>query len=232
LRGIDPTSRRGMLEAVERAVRIDSTSADAWMLLGNVWADSLEPRRAIAAYRRSIAINPRQANAMGYLSFLYLWNGNTDSAMVWADSGTKVDAGQIFARQALGFAHRTRREWPLAETEYRAVLNIGTGSDRAEGWAGLAEIAWQRGDRHAADTLMARGLAAADTLHPTLHDAVYLAWGLAATGRSDAAFRLLERYEPRFDSHFQQHLEGDPTLDALRADRRFIPLLRRAPGKT
>ena len=227
LRGIDPTSRRGMLDAVQRAIRLDSTQADAWTILGNVWADSLEFRRAIDAYRRAIAINAKQASAMGYLSLLYLWNGNVDSALVWGDSGTKVDPGQIFARQALGFARRARHDWPMAEAEYQAVLNIGTGSDRVEAWAGLAELAWQRGDRPAADTLMTRGLAAADTLHPAVHDAVYLAWGLAAIGRRDAALRLLERYQPRFDSHFQQHLEGDPVLDALRSDRRFIQLLRR-----
>jgi serine/threonine protein kinase len=227
LRGIDPTSRRGMLDAAQRAIRIDSTSPEAWLLLGNVWADSLEPRPAIDAYRRAIAINPKQANAMGYLSLLYLWNGNVDSALVWADSGTRVDPGQIFARQSLGFARRARREWAMAETEYQAVLNIGTGSDRVEGWAGLAELAWQRGDHRAAYTFVAHGFAGADTLHPTLHDAVYLAWGLAAIGQRDAALRLLEHYEPRFDSHFQLHLEGDPALDALRSDRRFIQLLRR-----
>ena len=147
---------------------------------------------------------------MGYLSLLYLWNGKVDSALVWGDSGSSVDPGQIFARQAVGFARRARHEWPMAETEYEAVVRIGTGPDRVEGWAGLAELAWKRGDHRAADTLIARGLAGADTLHPTLHDAVYLAWGLAAIGRRDAALRLLERYEPRFDSHFQQHLEGDP----------------------
>lgn len=216
-----------MLDAVQRAIRIDSTSAEAWVVLGNVWADSLEPRRAIDAYRRAIAINPKQANAMGYLSLLYLWNGKVDSALVWGDSGTKIDPGQIFARQALGKARRARHEWPLAESEYQAVLRIGTGSDRVEGWAGLAELATMRGDHRAADTLIAHGLAGADTLHPTLHDAVNLAWGLAAIGKRDAALRLLERYEPRFDSHFQQHLEGDPVLDALRSDRRFIQLLRR-----
>jgi len=207
-------------------------NADAWTLLGNIWADSLVPLRGVEAYRRAIAINPRQANAMGYLSLLYLWNGNTDSAMVWADSGTKIDPGQIFARQARGFAHRARHEWDLAAPEYQAVVNIGTGSDRTEGWAGLAEIAWQRGDRHAADTLISHGVAAADTLHPTLHDAVYLAWGFAATGRRDTGIRLLQRFDPRGDSHFQQHLAGDPVLDAFRSDPQFLALLRQRPAKS
>ncbi len=135
LRGIDPTSRRGTLAAVQRAIRIDGSNADAWTLLGTVWADSLEPRRAVDAYRHAIALNPRQANAMGYLSLLYSWNKNVDSAFVWADSGTRVDPGQIFVRQALAFARRARHEPALAETEYQAILNIGTGSDRSEGCA-------------------------------------------------------------------------------------------------
>jgi serine/threonine protein kinase len=232
LRGIDPTSRRGMLDAAQHALRIDSTNADAWLLMGNIWADSLEPRRAINAYRRALTINPGHKNAAGYLALLYLWNGNNDSALVWADSGVKIDASQIFVRQVLSHVRRARREWPLAETEYRAVLRLGTGPDQIHGWAGLAEMAWQRGDKRAADTLIARGVALADTLHPSLHDAVNLAWAFSTTGRHDLALRMLERFDPRFDSHFQQHLLGDPTLDALRAEPRFVALLRRPPARS
>jgi serine/threonine protein kinase len=229
LRSVDPDSRRGMLAAMQRALRIDSTNADAWVLMGNIWSDSLEPQRAIQAYRRALAINPRHTNATGYLALLYLWRRDTDSALVWADSGAKIDPSQIFVHQVLGQVRRSRGEWPLAEPEYRAVVRLGTGADQIHGWAGLAEMAWRDGDHRAADTLLAHAVALTDTLHPALHDAVYLAWAYSTTGHRDAGLRLLERFDPRFDAHFQQHLEGDPTIDSLRSSPRFVALLRRPP---
>ncbi|MGE5101780.1 MAG: protein kinase domain-containing protein [Deltaproteobacteria bacterium] len=229
IRDVDPTSRAAMYDALRRALRIDSTVAEAWFLMGNVWGDSLESRRAIDAYRRAISIDPGYKNALAFLAFQYMWMRNNDSALVWADSGKKVDATHITIRQASAEVRRARHDWPEAEEDYQAVIRIGTGSDRITGWAGLAELAYRRGDRHAADTLIARATAAADTIHPSLHDAAYLAWAYAETGQPGRALALLERFEPRFDAHFQVHLQFDPMLDRLRQEPRFRRLLRR-PG--
>jgi cytochrome c-type biogenesis protein CcmH/NrfG len=227
IRDIDPTSRAAMFDALRRALRIDSTVAEAWFLMGNVWADSLESRRAVNAYRRAISIDPGYKNALAFLAFEYMWMRNNDSALVWADSGKKVDASHITIRMVSAQVRRARHEWPEAEEDYRAVIRIGTGSDRITGWAGLAELAYRRGDRHAADTLIARAIAAADTTHPSLHDAAYLAWAYVQTGQPTRALTLLERFDPRFDAHFQLHLQFDPMLDPLRQDPRFRRLLRR-----
>jgi serine/threonine protein kinase len=227
IRDIDPTSRATMFDALRRALRIDSTVAEAWFLMGNVWADSLESRRAVNAYRRAISIDPGYKNALAFLAFEYMWMRNNDSALVWADSGKKVDASHITIRMVSAQVRRARHEWPEAEEDYRAVIRIGTGSDRITGWAGLAELAHRRGDRHAVDTLIARAIAAADTIHPSLHDAAYLAWAYAQTGQPTRALALLERFDPRFDAHFQLHLQFDPMLDPLRQEPRFRRLLRR-----
>jgi serine/threonine protein kinase len=227
MRDIDPTSRAAMYDAVHRALRIDSTVAEAWFLMGSVWQDSLEPRRAVDAYRRAISIDPGYKNALAFLGFEYMWMHNYDSALVWADSGKKVDPSAILVRQALGQVRRVRHEWPEAEEEYLAVVRLGTGEDRIHGWAGLAEIAHRRGNRHAADTLIARATATVDTIHPTLHDAAYLASAYAQTAQPARALTLLERFEPRFDAHFQLHLQFDPMLDPLRQEPRFRRLLRR-----
>jgi hypothetical protein len=60
-----------------------------------------------------------------------------------------------------------------------------------------------------------------------VHDAPYIAWGYAAFGDTSRALRILERYEPRTDSHFQLHLHCDAGLDPLRAIPRFKVLLVR-----
>jgi adenylate cyclase len=228
MRDIEPTSRADMHRALLRAMRIDSTVAEAWFLMGNVWADSLESRRAIDAYRRAISIDPAYKNALAFLTFEYMWMGNNDSAVVWGDSGKKIDASHIVIRQALAQARRARGDWAQAEEEYRAVVQIGTGSDRITGFAGLAELAWRRGDHRAADTIIARATATADTVHPSLHDAAYLAWAYAQTAQHDRALSLLERYDPRYDAHFQLHLHFDPMLDVLRQEPRYRALLRRS----
>ena len=75
--------------------------------------------------------------------------------------------------------------------------------------------------------MIVHALAVADTTHPTVHDAAYLAWAFVATNQPERALRILERYEPRRDMHFQLHLQRDPALDPLRSNPRFRALLAR-----
>jgi tRNA A-37 threonylcarbamoyl transferase component Bud32/tetratricopeptide (TPR) repeat protein len=227
LRVIEPASRRGQLAALARAIAADSNSADAWHYAAGAWEDSLEPARALAAYHRAVSIDPTHRQALGLLALHFIWARQYDSAAIWADSGERIDPTHILIREASGLIRLVRGELRDAEDEFQAVVRLGQGPDAVEGWAGLADIAWRRGDHRAADTLLARARAAADTLHPSVHDAAYLAWAYVATGDKPRAIRLLERFEPRRDGHFQLHLQRDPTLDALRDDPRFTALLSR-----
>jgi tetratricopeptide (TPR) repeat protein/tRNA A-37 threonylcarbamoyl transferase component Bud32 len=225
LRVVDPMNLVPRFEIVRRALKLDSTSVDAWYQLGNLWQDSLELHRAIDAYRRAVTIRPTHANSLAFIAFAYCWLRQPDSALVWADRAVKVDPENVLGRQAVAFAYRGRGEWDATRPAYDAVVVLGNGPEQVFGFAGLAELAWRRHDRRAAESILRQATAHADTLNPTIHDAAYLAWGYAQTGQPERALRLLEHFAPRSDKHFQLHLKREPTLDALRALPRFQALL-------
>jgi hypothetical protein len=113
-----------------------------------------------------------------------------------------------------------------AEDDFLAVVGLGQGPERVWGWTGLATVAARRRDRRAVDSLMARAIADADTLRPSLHEAVYLAWMYAETGQRDRALAVLERFTRPRHLHFQLHLRREYAFDSLRRESRFTALLR------
>ena len=227
LRDIEPSSRLNAILAYQRAIALDSNNADAWHYYAVALDDSLEPARARAAWGRAVLIDPTHRQGLGFLAQHFNWMRQHDSARFWADSGRRVDPTFILARQQLAIAQLYLRDTARAAENFRAALRIGMGPDEVTGWVGLTDIALQQRDRRAADTLFARALAIVDTLHPTLHDAAYIAWGYADFGDTARALRVLERFDPRVDLHFQLHLHCDSGLDPLRALPRFKALIVR-----
>ena len=227
LRDLEPSSRRNAVLAYQKAIALDSSNADAWHYAAVAWDDSLEPARAVASWRQAIRIDPTHRQALGFLGQHYNWMRQYDSAFAWADSGRRVDPTHILSRQQLAFASFYRGDTVTAAENYRATVQIGKGPDEVVGWIGLSEIATRGGNRRSADTLFARALALVDTLHPTIHDAVYIAVGYTASGDTAQAVRFLERYAPRADMHYQLHLHCDVGLDPLRGMPAFRALLVR-----
>jgi len=230
MREIEPASRREAIEAYQRAIRLDSTNADAWHYLGVALDDTLEHPRAVDAWHHALRIDPTHRQALGFLAQHYIWMRQYDKAIAWADSARRIDPTFILARQTKSQALLLRGDTAAAATEFRTHIRLSRGPDEVVGWVGLADIAFHKGDRVAADTLLARAVALIDTLQPALHDAVYVASGYAAVGDTAKAFRILERYTPHEDVHYQLHLQCDPILDALRGSR-FRALLIRPPAR-
>ena len=226
-RDLEPSSRRGALLAYQKAIALDSNNADAWHYAALAWDDSLEPARAVNAWRRAVRIDPTHRLALSFLSQHYNWMHQFDSARVWADSGLRIDPTFLLARQQIALAQLYVRDTIRASENFRASIRIGKGPDEVPGWIGLAEIALLARNRRAADTLFARALALVDTLHPTLHDASGIAWGYVAFGDTARALQILERYDPTADSHFQLHLQCDAGLDPIRGLPRFKAMLIR-----
>jgi tRNA A-37 threonylcarbamoyl transferase component Bud32 len=227
LAGIDPTNLRSRILAHERAIALDSSNADAWFYLGGAWEDSLVPSRALFGSRNALRNDPTHRQALGFMALHFMWARQYDSAVAWGETGKRIDPTHILIRQGLSMAELLRGDTSRAGDDFRAEMRISLGRDEGFGWAGLADIAARQGNRTAADTLIRHALAMIDTLHPTVHEAAYAGWALAAVGDKTRAIRLLERYEPRNATHYQFHLLRDPFLDPLRSMPAFTALLVR-----
>jgi tetratricopeptide (TPR) repeat protein len=227
LREIEPTSRQAQLAALERAIELDSTNADAWYYTAMAWEDSLEPDRAAEAFRHALRIDPTHRNALGFFALHFMWARQYDSSLAWANTGKRVDPAHILIRQALGMTELLLGDTARAAEDFRTEMRVSSGPDEGFSGAGLADVAMRQGDKATASSLILQAIAATDTVRPTLHDAAFLAWGLTATGDKNRAIRLLGRYTPRADAHFQLHLQRDPLLDPLRSMPAFQALLSR-----
>ena len=227
LREIEPTSRQAQLAALERAIALDSTNADAWYYTGVAWEDSLEPARAVDAYRHALRLDPTHRNVLGFYALHFMWARQYDSALTWANTGKRIDPAHILIRQALGMTELLLGDTARAAEDFRTEMRVSNGPDEGFSAAGLADVAMRQGDKATASSLIRQAIAATDTVRPTLHDAAFLAWGLAATGDKNQAIRMLSRYTPRADAHFQLHLQRDPLLDPLRSMPAFRALLVR-----
>lgn len=221
--------RRSRVEALTRMAALDSTSADAWHYLGIAYEDSLAPEPAIAAFRRSVRVDPTHRQSLGFIVLHCMWMRRYDSAAAWVDSAMHMDPAHVLIRHSSGLVNARHGNLRAAEDDFRAAVRLGAGPDQVSGWSGLADLAAQRADRRAVDTLLARAIGVADTAHPSIHDAAYLGSAFVAAGDRQRALRLLSRFEPRNDVHFQLHLQRDPQLDPLRSNPAFVALLTRGP---
>jgi len=215
-----------VIRALHRAIALDSNSADAWYNLGTHYEDLLDADSALIAYRRATAIRPTHPNALAFLALHYMWQRDPDTAITWADSAVRSNPTTILARQARGMVLVQLGRLTEADDDFAAVLGLGQGPERVWGWTGLATVARRRHDRRAADSLIARAIADADTLRPSLHEAVYLAWMYAETGQRERALAILERFARPRHLHFQLHLLREFGLDPLRHEPRFVAILR------
>ena len=223
---IEPTTRQSAIRALHRAIALDSSSADAWFLHGSYHEDALDADSALMGYRRATTIRPTHPPALAFLALHYMWRRHPDTAITWADSAVRSNPTNILARQARGMVLIQQGRITEAEDDFAAVVGLGQGPERVWGWTGLATIAARRRDRRAADSLIARAIADADTLRPTLHEAVYMAWMYVETGQRDRALAILERFARPRHLHFQLHVLREFGLDPLRREPRFMALLR------
>jgi len=236
--------------AAERAIRLDSTSAEGWAALADYKSYSERDwTGAEAAFRRANELNPSLAmNHYHYAWYLVLF-GRVEQALVEHRRAAELDPltplHTVWIPALYWFSDDYERALeealPLLE-QYPENYTIHTVAARSAAYLGRLDEAIAFAEEAAAlrphlayrvgvyyvmagrteDAL--RALRDLEALPPTPYNALRLARLHAVLGNRDEALRWLE-YEPKHA--FAGWVAWDPSFEFLRDDPRFHAILRR-----
>jgi TolB-like protein/Tfp pilus assembly protein PilF len=208
----------GVIEAMERAVALDSQNAEAWHQYGWFLYVLGRHAEALGAFQRALGIEPGRAITCEHIARVLGTQRRYAEARPWIDSAIALDPAQSFyyrqrssLRLAIGDTTGARRD---------AEATAGLGADVPFwGVAALARITLVPGDTAAAREIEARLLATIpDPRHLSLPASFIIASVLAAAGARDAAISYLERAEP---GPALAVALADRDFDSLRSEARF-----------
>jgi TolB-like protein/tetratricopeptide (TPR) repeat protein len=134
--------------AVNTALQLDPTLADAWIASGNFAADRGDVQTAENMYRKAIEITPNSAQAYEKLSDL-MWGdtGRMDDSTRYAEKGVALDPLSIGANQSLARNLVAAGRLDEAETIYRRMVEFNPTAPGA--YASLASFEAYVRDRFA-----------------------------------------------------------------------------------
>jgi tetratricopeptide (TPR) repeat protein len=222
----NPRTLAGVREAMQHAVDLDPTNAEAHHEFGMDLRLLDEDSAAAEQFRQAVAIEPDRPMTMVHLAWIDMIRRRNADARRWLDSAAAVNPGfyQAYAERAalrlvMGDSAGARADAqtavrlrpasePLAAEDVLIALDLRSG-DTAAGRARLSRL------RTLAPRPDERGV----------HQATAWAAVLVAAGHTQEAMDFLERARVA-PTHLRFHLK-EPRFDAIRKDPRFQQLMDR-----
>ena len=121
-------------QAVDRALRQDSNSADAWMVRGSLLAIRY-PRTydgVRAAFERALAIDPQNAEAHHLFALELRYLGEDSAAIGEYHRALGIEPGKAVSLQGLGSVR-------FAARQYGAALAMGFSVEDVQNWPAVVE---------------------------------------------------------------------------------------------
>ena len=174
--------------------------------------------QAIAEARRARSLDPISLAANLNVAYRFLQARQNDQAIEAAQALIELEHSYPNAHRMLGYAYEAKGMYREAIAAYQEAIRLGDQSTDTQIYLGSALAG--AGEREQARTIL-KQLEANKYTSPGALTALYL-----ALGEREQAFAALERAYVAHDNQLQ-FLRVSPQLDPLRADPRFIDLLRR-----
>jgi len=240
--------------AARKALVLDPDFVEAHVLLADVLQEQFHWADAEAEYRRALQLSPNNADAHAGLAFWLLSQGRTDEAMTWEQRGRELDPLSVSGANIAWILFQSHR-FDQAIHELHSALAVDPDETTALSYLGFALVANNQpaeaipvlekaisvsNGSPAATGVLVRAYAHAGRRADALRlltelqkrkKAGYVPAGAFVNaylglGETDQAFAWLEQaYKEQ--SNILQFLKVHPYFDPIRADPRFVDLVRR-----
>jgi tetratricopeptide (TPR) repeat protein len=178
-------------EAAHKALKIDSTLGEAYVVLG--WATlvyDLDWKKAEAYMRRGIELSPRYGTGRMTYAWLLTATRRFDEAIRQDLSARADDPLSLRIMAHLGSVYHFSRQYDRAIAQFRSTLERDSGFARA--WTDLGSAYLRKGDYQRAVEHLSRAIAASPPGGGGVVDPrTYLAEALARAGNRDSARAIL-----------------------------------------
>ena len=110
------------LQTIDKVFRKDPQNAEGWFMTGQICKDMGELDRAIASYKKCIAINPDNKDA--YISLGQIYTFKKDKiALAYLNNALRIDSNSLEARHAIADHYSETGELKKAIATYKDIIN-------------------------------------------------------------------------------------------------------------
>jgi tetratricopeptide (TPR) repeat protein len=115
---------RQAFDDITKAVSLDSTKFDYYMLLADVCFKGLQIQRTINAFKKAISLDPKSKEAHLKLSELYLYLKAYPQCLAEANEAIMIDKYTAKAYFLKGFAYKETADTPKAVSSFQTAVEI------------------------------------------------------------------------------------------------------------
>jgi predicted Zn-dependent protease len=129
---LDQGKPKDALGRVKDAITLDSTSGEAYRLMGRVRAALNEPNEAIAAYRVALSHDAKDEWSMNNMGLLMIQQGKNEDALGPLARAVQLDSTIAVFQNNLGIALEHTGRFTLATQAYKNALAADAGYTKAK----------------------------------------------------------------------------------------------------